>query len=116
MKQDTKEVNPSDILGDRTYPNYKGYNEFQQYNSPPVKEHECKHEEDWKEFKAIKQEFRTFKDRVLVFIGAKEATNGALKDTDNTLAGRLTRIEDKLDKMIWGLLLIAVAVIIALIK
>jgi hypothetical protein len=71
--------------------------------------HPCTHEKDWEDYK-------TFKDRVLIFIGAKEATNGALKEKDNTLDGRLTRIEDKLDKMIWGLLVIAVAVIIALIK
>ena len=64
--------------------------------------HKCFHEEDWKTM------FR--------FMGDKEATNGALKDKDNSLDGKLTRIEDKLDKMIWGLLIIAASVIVALIK
>lgn len=71
--------------------------------------HKCQHEDDWRDYK-------TFKDKVLVFIGAKEATNGALKKTDDTLAGRLNNIEGKLDKVIWGLLLVAVSVIITLIK
>jgi hypothetical protein len=71
--------------------------------------HQCTHEKDW-------EDYHSFKDRVLIFIGAKEATNGALKEADNSLDGRLTRIEGKIDKTIWGFLLMAVGIIVALIK
>jgi hypothetical protein len=52
--------------------------------------HECNHEDDWK---TINQ-----------FMGAKEATNGALKDKDNSLEGRLNRIDGKLDRLIFFML------------
>ena len=90
MDKLTKKGNPSDILSDQSYPNYAPYNEFQQYNTSSTKDHDCSHEEDWK--------------NIFKFIGAKEATNGALKDTDNTLAGRLTRIEDKVDTLLFAML------------
>lgn len=97
MDKLTKKGNPSDILSDQSYPNYAPYNEFQQYSTSSTKDHECKHEDDWREQKQ-------FKDRVIEFIGAKNEANGALKDTDNTLAGRLTRIEDKVDTLLFAML------------
>ena len=91
---------PSEILTDRI----KGSNTTTNYTLNrdmtdlyQKGNHKCHHEEDWKEYK-------TFKDKVLIFIGAKEATNGALKETDNTLAGRLTRIENKVDSLMLAML------------
>ena len=79
-------------------------------------DHECKHEKDFETYDKNFGMLFKFKDRVLVFIGEKESTNGALKEADNSLSGRLGRIENKLDNMTWGLLGMAVMVIIALIK
>jgi hypothetical protein len=85
------------VLSD-THPRLKGTNNTMTMEELYQKgNHKCHHEEDWKEYK-------TFKDKVLIFIGAKEATNGALKETDNTLAGRLTRIENKVDSLMLAML------------
>ena len=70
--------------------------------------HKCIHESDWKDY-------HTFKDKVLEFIGAKEAKNGALDDKDNSLDGRLNRIEGKVDKLLFFMLTSLVGLIIAII-
>ena len=108
------------VLSDTT-PRLKGTNNTMTMEQLYQKgNHKCHHEEDWKEFKRVKKEFREFKDRVLVFIGAKEATNGALKDKDNSLDGRLTRIENKVDKLLFAMLAgmgtAIVALVVALIS
>ena len=54
-------------------------------------EHKCSHEKDW-------EEMRTFKDRVIEFIGEKTATNGQLKLEDEKLEKRLSTIENRM----WG--------------
>lgn len=64
-------------------------------------DHECTHEEDWK--------------TVNQFMGAKEATNGALKDKDTSLEGRLNAIDAKLDKFILAMLVSSFSAIFSLI-
>jgi len=101
------------VLSD-THPRLKGTNNTMTMEQLYQKgNHKCHHEEDWKEYK-------TFKDKVLIFIGAKEATNGALKDKDNSLDGRLTRIENKVDKLLFAMLAgmgtAIVALVVALIS
>jgi hypothetical protein len=55
-----------------------------------TKSHDCNHDEDWK--------------KVFIFMGNKESTNGALKDKDDSLDARLTRIDNKLDRLIFFML------------
>jgi len=70
---------------------------------------ECNYDEDIKTL-------YNFRDDALLFMGRKNQYNSNSKEVIGDLAGRLNRIESKVDKLIWGIVVLAVTIIMTFIR
>jgi len=61
-------------------------------------------------------EWDKFKENVNIFMNVKNKTNEHVRDIYEDLSERLSKIEAKIDRLIWGLLGISVLILTTLLK
>jgi hypothetical protein len=70
--------------------------------------HNCEHEDEWKEY--IK-----FKEQVVSHIKSKEALNGITKETITELKKEITKLNSKIDKLLFIFMTAFITLVISII-